>query len=55
MDLGLGLLAQIMFGSRPVSGLVQVIGIKQYIEHLRLYWAILFYTEKFIVALILFL
>jgi hypothetical protein len=52
-DLGLtrpegpSLVAQIMFGSGPGSGLVQMTAIKRYIEHFGLYLTILFSQRKF--------
>jgi hypothetical protein len=50
----MGLVAQIMFGSGPSSGLVQMIGIKRYIEHFGLSRAILFFSKEklFVIALI---
>jgi hypothetical protein len=55
MALGLGLVAQIMFGPSPVSSLVHMIASKHYIEHFGLSQAIPFFVKikLFIVALIL--
>jgi hypothetical protein len=43
---GLGLVAQMMFGSRPSSGLVQMIAIKSYIQHFGLSRVIIFSQRK---------
>jgi hypothetical protein len=44
--LGLVLLAQIMFSSGLGSGLVQMIAVKCYREHFKLYQAIIFFTKN---------
>jgi hypothetical protein len=43
---GPDLVAQIMFGSAPGSGLVQMIAIRRYIKHFGLSQAIIFSKEK---------
>jgi hypothetical protein len=44
--LGPGLVAQILFGSGPGSGEVQMIAIKRRIEHFGLSWTILFFLKE---------
>jgi hypothetical protein len=53
--LGSGLVAQIMFGSGPGLGLVQIIAIKRFIEHFGLSPAISFFSKEklFVVVFVL--
>jgi hypothetical protein len=50
---GPGLVAKVMFGSGPFSGLIKILAMQSCIEHFRLSWTIRFSQIKFIVVLIL--
>jgi hypothetical protein len=45
-SLSQGLVTQIMFGSKPGLGLVQIIAINHYVEHFGFFQAILFSQRK---------